>query len=127
MKTKDVIIATWEYGKNNFSFSLDELETELSKHKFSRDEILYSQAFVERYFDGTSNEGFWSIDPASYVSLINYKSVRFAKHSYITAIVSIIVAIITLLFSIIIEVTPIGDQIKGYFNKNDQNKIETNH
>lgn len=127
MKTKDVIIATWQYGKDNFSFSLAELETELLKQKFSKDEILYSQAFVEKYFDGTSNGGFWSIDPASYVSLINYKSVRFAKHSYTTAIVSIIVAIITLLSSIIIEVTPIGDHLKEYFNKQNQNKLESKY
>jgi len=100
MKKKDVIITTWEFGKTNLSFNFEQLETELSAMHYTEEEILYSKAFIEKYFDGISQEGYWSIDPASYVNLLNYEEVQIAKRSIKKANISMWIAIIALLMTI---------------------------
>lgn len=102
MKKKDVIITTWEFGKRNLSFSFDQLEKDLREKFYNEEEILYSKAFVEKYFDGISQEGYWSIDPGSYVNLLNYEEVQIAKRSIKKTNISIWIAIAALLITILL-------------------------
>ena len=101
MKKNDVLISTWEFGKTKLYFRLEDLEEELRKKQFTEDEILFSRAFVEKYFDGLKKNGNWTIDPNSYVNLLNYQSMLFAKKSSKIAYISLLISTITLLITIL--------------------------
>jgi hypothetical protein len=110
MKKKDIIIFIWEFGKEKLSFTMPELENYLRVNNYTVEEISFAKGFVKCYFDELKEAGKYTIDPASYVSLLNYnevqiaqKSLRFANRSFWVAIFAIILTFIAIIFQVISE------------------------
>jgi hypothetical protein len=103
MKKKDVIIATWEYGKAKSTFRIEDLQKYLKEENYTLNEINLSTHLIKKSFTGDPNIEIYTIDPASYVSLLNYNEVQLAKRSVKIARWSIWIAIITSLASIAFE------------------------
>lgn len=123
-KREDIIIMTWKFCKRQQFYELTDVSDYLRLQGFDSDNIQFATSLAEESSYKLKN-GKFSLKAESYVNLLNYEEVLIAKKSIRKASISIWIAIVALLITILlgfIKVEPI--KTFDFSNKETETKQE---
>jgi hypothetical protein len=111
-KKEDIIIITWKFCKQQQFYELADVRNHLKTLGFDEENIQFATSLAEESSYKLKN-GKCSLKSESYINLLNYEEVQFAKRSVKIARWSIWFAIIALLASMVFQFIKI-EPVKTY-------------